>query len=115
MSNLPNAEQSPRIVNGVLKWYEGDTFDLDLLLDLEDQDGTPVTIGPGDTVTVTFRNRRLEQVKEFSFTDIQRNMVTMDFDTACTALFPKGIYTYDVQYSGVERTTFARDNRAVVE
>ena len=36
MSNLPNAEQSPRVVNGVIKWYEGDTFDLTIGLDLED-------------------------------------------------------------------------------
>ena len=36
MNNLPRADLSPRIVNGVLKWYEGDTFSLQIDLELED-------------------------------------------------------------------------------
>ena len=57
MSNLPNAEQSPRVVNGVIKWYEGDTFTMDLGLGLTDQDGEAVTLNAADTVKVTFRDK----------------------------------------------------------
>lgn len=115
MGNIPNAEPSPRVVNGVLKWYEGDTFDLDLEIKLEDQDGEPITIGASDTVKVVFRDSARNIVKEFSFTGISGNTVTLDFDSTCTALFPKGCYTYDVYYTGADRTTVANDNKAVVE
>ena len=64
MSNLPNAEQSPRVVNGVIKWYEGDTFTMDLGLGLTDQDGEAVTLNAADTVKVTFRDKGENEVKE---------------------------------------------------
>lgn len=115
MSNLPSAEMSPRIVNGVIKWYQGDTFDLQLTFDLEDQDGEPITIAPTDTVKIVFKDKSLKTVKEFTFTNISNNTVTMDFDATCTALFTKGNYTYDVLYSRSERTTVANDNKVVVE
>lgn len=115
MSNLPSAELSPRIVNGVLKWYQGDTFDLQLTLELIDQDGEPITITSGDTVKIVFKDRSLRTVKEFTFNDIANNTVTMDFDATCTALFPTGNYTYDVYYTGAERTTLADNNKVVVE
>lgn len=115
MNNIPNAEASPRVVNGVLLWYEYDTFDLQVEIDLTDQDGEKVNIGPEDTVRVVFLDRSLDVVKEFEFTDIQDNIVTLDFDAACSALFPKGSYTYDVYYKYADRTTICKNNKVVVE
>jgi len=115
VSNLPNAEQSPRIVNGVLRWYESDTFELQLVLELEDQDGDPITIAATDTVKIVFRDKTNTIVKEFTFTNISNNTVTMDFDATCTALFPRGNYQYDVYLTQSERTTIANDNKVVVE
>jgi len=115
MSNLPSAEQSPRIVNGVIKFYQGDTFDLVLELDLVDQDGEEITIAAGDTVKVVFKDKSLSTVKEFTFTNITGNTVTMEFDATCTALFPAGRYTYDIYYTAEDRTTIANDNKVVVE
>lgn len=115
MNNLPNAEQSPRIVNGVLRWYQGDTFDLQLTLEIYDQDGQTITIAADDTVKIVFSDKSNSVVKEFTFTSISDNIVTMDFDGTCSALFPKGNYTYDVYYSGSDRTTLANDNKVVVE
>lgn len=115
MSNLPNAEQSPRIVNGVIRWYEGDTFDIDLVLSLTDQDGEPVSLAAPDQVSVTFRDKSRSVVKEFSFEGVSENTVTLDFDATCTALFPKGQYTYDVCITRGDRTTIANENKAVVE
>ena len=115
MNNLPNAEQSPRIVNGVLKWYEGDTFDLQFSFNLADQDDVPMDIAPIDEVDIVFKNKRLKTVKQFHFTGIFNNLVTMNFDAECSALFPAGQYTYDVYYSSQERTTVIKDNKVVVE
>lgn len=115
MANIPNAQVSPRIVNGVLKWYEGDTFEIQLTLELTDQDGEQVIIGASDTVRIVFLNECREQVKEFSFTNVQNNTVTLEFDATATALFPRGKYTYDVYYSAANRTTLCNENEAVVE
>ena len=115
MSSIPNARQSPRIENGIVKWYEGDTFDLCLELELTDQDGDDIAIAASSTVTVEFVNRQNEAVKTFEFTGITGNTVTLDFDSACTALFPKGEYRYCVYYTAGRRTTLAADNVCVVE
>ena len=115
MNCIPAAKQSPRLENGVVKWYEGDTFRLQLVLDIVDQDGEPVVIGENDTVTVSFQNDALTTVKEFTFTEVENNTVTMEFTSEVTALFPKGRYTYDVHYTGANRTTVCNDNKAEVE
>ena len=53
-NTIPGARVSPRIANGCICWYEGDTFSLRLRLELEDQDGAAVTVsrsaGEGDGV-----------------------------------------------------------------
>ena len=115
MPRIPNALPSPRINCGVIHWYENDTFELQIELELEDQDGEPVIIGENDTVKVTFSNAYGEKVKEFSFTNVQNNTVTLEFDSTVTALFPRGRYTYDVYHTAAGRTTLANGNEAVVE
>ena len=52
----PGAYASPRISNGVLCWYAGDTFSVVIQADLVDQDGAAVDIGTTDTVKITFRD-----------------------------------------------------------
>ena len=58
MSQLNPAKPSPRIEDGILKWYVGDTFQMVLHISIVDQDGAPVTIGVGDTITFTFKKDR---------------------------------------------------------
>lgn len=115
MSELPSAKQSPRIVNGVLRFFERDTFDLNLELELTDQDGTPITIQSTDTIKIVFTDKTNAVIKEFDFTGATNNTVTLDFDTACTALFKKGEYHYDLYYTGSERTTIAKSNVCMVD
>lgn len=115
MYNIPNAEISPRIVNGVIRWYQGDTFDIQLTIELEDQDGEAVILGEDDTVSITFRNQSDSAVKTFTFTELEGNTVTMDFDSTCTALFGRGNYSYTVTITHGERTTIASENKVVVE
>ena len=114
MNCIPSAKQSPRIENGVVKWYEGDTFALQLELDIVDQDGERVILAPEDTVTAVFRNDALSVVKEFTFTDVADNTITLAFDNTCTALFPAGHYTYDIRCIGTRRTTVCSGNEAEV-
>ena len=41
---IPGAYASPRISNGVLCWYAGDTFSVVIQADLVDQDGAAVEV-----------------------------------------------------------------------
>lgn len=113
MSNIPSAKQSPRLERGVLSWYQGDTFDLTIALDLTDQDGEPVPAA--GSVEIVFRDGCHDIVKKFVL-EATDNMVTLNFDAETTALFPIGEYTYDAYYlHDNKRTTIMNDNKAVVE
>lgn len=115
MNTIPAARVAPRIANGCICWYEGDTFELVLKLELRDQDGEAVTIAGSDTVMVTFYDEQRQAVHEFSFTGITGNQVTLSFTDTVTAKFAKGEYTYDMHYNGDRKATFIRDNVARVE
>lgn len=112
---LPGAQVSPRIANGCLCWYEGDTFQIDLEMSLEDQDGEKVEMAGGDSVAFTFYDKTRNKVHECTFTGVQQNTVTLNVTQVVSAKFPKGLYTYDVVYTHGDRTTLARDNRIRVE
>ena len=99
--------RGPRISGGVLKWYAGDVFDLQVHLALTDESGSDITLQTEDTVTFLFRNCCREPVYELTFTDITDNIVVVRFTEPVTALFPKGEYTYDVIYCGAVRRTLA--------
>ena len=106
-NNLPAACPSPRIVGGVLKWYAGDVFDLQVQLELTDQNGAVIAFAPEHTVSFVFRDHRGEVVYRMSFCDIRENTVVLRFHEAVTACFPGGAYTYDVIYQGNGRRTLA--------
>ena len=114
ITELPKAKLSPRNVNGVLKFYEGDTFSYYLILELSDQSGEPLTLDPSAaTVKVRFFDCRKQPVKEFVFGgddggEINENKITLDFDSETTALFHRGRYTYDcILECGERRITLA--------
>ena len=113
--SLPAAKPSPRLQNGVIYWYDKDTFELTVEIDIIDQDGVPVVIGTDDTVDVVFLNNRKETVKTFTFGSISGNTIILDFDSVTTALFGKGTYTYDIYLNANERKTLANENKVVVE
>lgn len=115
MTPIPGARPSPRIDRGVLCWYEGDTFEITLRFDLHDQDGETVEMQTGDSVAVTFLDDTRKTVQTFNFEAVEDNRVTLVFDAAVSANFPRGKYTYDVRYTHGDKTTLARSNRAFVE
>lgn len=112
---IRSASPSPYISEGVLHWYEGDTFTLNLILSLEamGMDYTPVS---GDTLEAKFFDDCGHLVKEFSKIDISSGTAQLVFDTLTSAKLQKGRYTYDlvVCFGDGSRTTVAADNCAVV-
>lgn len=117
MGNIPAARISPRIVNGVIYWYEGDTFDLELNLSLTDQNGYEVEIPDSAEILVVFRDERELIIREVevSGADIENGAATISFDEDVSALFYKGKYTYDVKYRWDRLQTVASDNEIIVE
>ena len=112
---IPGAYASPRVSNGVLCWYAGDTFSIVIQADLTGQDGEAVDIGTTDTVKITFRDDTRAEVWSKTFSNVENNQVTLVVDATVSAKFPKGKYTYDVEFSHGDRTTLARDNKVRVE
>lgn len=115
MEKIPSALQSPRNVCGVLHWYVGDTFILELSIALRDNSGGIMPFAESDTVTITFYNQSGDTVHTFIFNSIQDNTVQLDFDAVVTTKFPAGAYTYDAVYEGQYRRTIAKGNKAVVD
>lgn len=112
---LPGAEVSPRLANGCLCWYEGDTFEVSIQMELTDQDGEEVQVAEGDRVRVTFLDAQKQFVQEFLFTKVEENTVTLAFTPEVSARFPEGEYSYDLRLEHGTRTTLMRRSRARVE
>ncbi len=117
MAKLPWAKLSPRIENGVIYWYQGDTFHLHLHLELRDAEGLPVEPGEEDTMELCFYNKSMDPVATIPFTNeqVRSGVLTVVMDKATTALFPAGKYTYDLRLQGQQRTTLVRGGLAEVE
>ena len=114
MPKLPRADRSPDIENGVIQFYEGDTFSIAIQIDLEDQFGEPVTLTAEDTVTIEFRDCREEVIWRDTWTGIEDNCITLEIDDDSTRLFRAGKYTYDVVLESETRTTLASGNKIIV-
>lgn len=97
MGNVPAAKVSPRVANGMLCWYAGDVFRLQLELTMRDQDGEEVILPEGD-IRVVFYDERREVAHAFEET-LHDNRVTLEFTEEITQKFPAGKYTYDVKYA----------------
>lgn len=119
--NIPSANVSPRNDNGILKFYEGDTFNFNLALELRDQDDTDIILDGGkDSVEIVFYDYKNQLVKQFGFGKGHSNLIgegnilELVFDDETTKLFSEGKYTYDgfVEIEGIGRRTII--NRAPV-
>ena len=114
MGNIPAAKTSPRVENGCLCWYEGDTFEIQMQIELTDQDRQNENILESDIVTITFYDESRAIVQEFAFQNVQGNTVTLSFTDEISKKFLKGRYRYDMLYTYNNKTTLIRDNVAIV-
>ena len=115
MGNIQSALPSPRIEEGIIKWYVGDQFELGFKLNLEDADGETIILNDSDTVIVEVKRWDKEPIKEFVYTNVVDNFVTLVFDEDTTGLFQKGDYIYDIRIEGSFNTTVVNDNLIKVE
>lgn len=117
MKNLRRAEISPRVENGNLFWYEGDTFRLTIRLELKDLTGRRVDLTADDRLELVIRDCRDNTVLGFSFTGetLETGTVTLQMDEDKTARLPAGKYTYDVYLTHGDRVTLAKRNSITVE
>ena len=103
---LAGSTRSPSIPNGVLAWFEGDIFKLNLKGKLFDQDKTPVKFMEGATLTLRVLNERREIVKEFECSPDEHGNIEINIDEETTALFPWGKYKGQMLYDdGDKRVT----------
>lgn len=115
MTNLSHCTKvSPRFECSTLYYYAGDTFQLQLPIELT-RDGVPIDIGADDTVTITFLNAMLSEVETLEFTDIEDNTILIDWNATRTAKYPPGAYSYRIRFNGEYVRTIAADCRIIVE
>ena len=113
MVDIPRAKMSPRIENGIIYWYEGDTFEFNVAVDLKDQDGSTVEVSDENAFELVIRDERNNEV--YSVKQYGAAGFTFECDEDTTALFRKGRYRYDVNYYGEYKTSIAEDNLMIVE
>lgn len=116
--------ESPRIENGIIKWYDGDEFGIDFEL-IDNETGEPYTLKDGETVEITFHKQGVTSysrvasvlVKAFTFDHTADcSALTCNFDEATTRLFPVGRYTYCIKLNTVSaRQTVSSNNVVEVE
>lgn len=117
MGNIITAKQSPRIEDGILKWYEGDTFSFIWTINLTNKDtGNPMVFMPEESVDFEFCNEFGQLIQVFSFDNIPTdNKVRLDFNEDVSRKFRIGKYKYSVKYNGINTVTLGACNKAEVE
>lgn len=108
-----NAVQSPRFEGTELHYFVGDTFTLEMPINLQ-KDGESVTISPTDEITLSFYKGDILMVEK-TFTGIENNTIYLFWDDEFTKKFKKGGYTYRMRYNGEFVRTILADCRICVE
>lgn len=89
---------SPRIEDGIIKWYCGDAFFIDFEI-MDDEAGKALELSENDGVVITFYNRQLIAVKKFEFKGgMSCNCLSCHIDKDTTKFFTAGKYTYAIRY-----------------
>ncbi len=114
MADLNTAKVSPRIENGKFLWYEGNTFAIELEINLTNDSGEVVTLGNDDTIVVNCYRNDISMHK-FVFKEFFENKVYLHFDEEITKKFREGNYYYTVTYIGNDTTTIVARNEMEVE
>ena len=112
---IPGEILSPHLTDGVLTWCRGDSFSLQLSLELYAL-GEKYVLPEGSEIEVVFRDSSDYAVAKFYTTDYKDNCITITLDKEASSAFGKGRYLWDVCAVDPEgnRTTVANDNVAVV-
>ena len=116
MSSIQPAKSSPRLENGVLRWYHGDCFVVDWTISLT-KDGVPYQYDADDELIFSFYTRPdKELVHQFTFTNIQNNTVSLEFTEEVSNKFAIGNYSYCIKFNshdGELVTLYAKERAEV--
>lgn len=121
-------KQSPRTTAaGIIKWYCGDSFDIDLELTLT-KDGEEFNLKTGDKIVVSFYKQfiNLPPIQTYVFTYTAEELlaanltdvVRLNFTPEISAKFEVGQYKYCIAYIDGDtgyQTTIAANRLAEVE
>jgi len=108
------AKQSPRVCgDNTIRWYEGDTFQIELNFTKLDNNGNTLSVEETDVFAMTIVNKQKEVIHEIEVTGT--NTIVIDMTEELTAKFTKGTYFYDVELRGEYITTVVNENKLVVE
>lgn len=116
---LKGANRSPRIKDGKIYWYEGDTFLWSMKFVIKKCDGTDYILQPTDKITVEFKKNlhTPDNIYSFEFQNQEYpdNTITMEFTSEITSLFPYGFYKIGVKLEDDDITTLLPATTICVE
>ena len=123
---IPSAEISPRIEQGIIFWYYRDTFQLELVIKLRDEETLePIKILPSEEIIVSFYQDekcglkgKQNQTPIFSqvFNNIENNKIIIKINDEITNRFTPGKYCYCIKYNYPNnRRTIVADAKIEVE
>lgn len=108
------AEESPRLCkDGSLRWYEGDTFEIEFDLHFTDDEGYPIHMNPDDKIAIVFTDTYKNEI--YAHENIGTDNLHLIIDDEATKNFPVGSYWYSVRVISKYKTTIIRLNKVVVE
>lgn len=117
---LYSAQQSPRINNGVIYWYQGDTFTLTFAIDLTND---TTIFNNTDRVTIEFFTHGRTSLLHLEYAEGQFQRINdkyiefdVEIDEERTSLFARGRYNYDmIHTAGEDITTIVSKGGIIVE
>lgn len=109
------AQPSPRVCeDGTIRWYAGDTFEIEFDLSFVDDSGERVDVLPSDEISICFfQNKGMSAIYEMKV--VGSSKIVFAVDEELTKQFPCGEYFYNVRRNSVYITTIMKRNRIVVE
>lgn len=108
------AEQSPRVCEqGIIHWYEGDTFILTFDLTFTDENGESIETKEDDRITICFKDHIGRVIHETEA--IGTTTLNIIIDEEATKKFKVGKYSYCVKRCSNFITTIMRMNEVLVE
>lgn len=109
------AEPSPRICeDGTIRWYAGDTFEIEFDLSFVDENDEPIAVQESDEISICFfQNKGLSKIYEKKVVGTSKLIFAVDEEL--TKKFPSGEYFYNVRRNSVYITTIMKRNRILVD
>lgn len=116
---LMGGRSSPRIRDGKIYWYEGDTFTWSLKFTIKQCDGTDYILQPTDKIIVDFKKNLHTDKSIYTFIfenqEYTDNTIKMEFTPEITALFPYGFYKIGAKLESEDITTLLPASTICVE